>query len=163
RETEAGRMCSRDQLRSKLFRGAEFRKPEARHVGVDVYDVRGGTVKPLVKQFGAAHDDASLGLVARDPRRNRVAIHLEPVQLVRSLRLSERFRRGNQHVVAGGPQPLRQLGYVDFRAAIRRWEIPTSGLNDAQSNARLCLTRACLWPVESRSEPSVRPCSAATA
>jgi hypothetical protein len=64
REPEAGRMCRRDHLRADLFRCADFREAEPRHIGVDVHDIRRRTTKPLVKQFGAANDDASL-----EPRR----------------------------------------------------------------------------------------------
>jgi len=111
-------MCRRDHLRADLFRCADFREAEPRHIGVNVHDIRRRMAKPLVKQFGAANDDASLSLIARGPRRNRVPIHLEPVQVVGSLRLPECLWRRDQHLVSSGPQSLRQLGYVDFGAAI---------------------------------------------
>jgi hypothetical protein len=125
-------MCRRHNLRAGLFRGAEFRKTEARYVCMDVYDVRGRPAQPFVKEFRAANDHASLRLVTRDPRRYRVSIHLESIQLVGPLRLAGRFRRRDQDFVPRGAQSFRQLRYVNLCAAIRRWKVPTGGLNNAQ-------------------------------
>src|SRR6185503_20623371 len=139
-------MCRRDHLRSDLLRGAEFRETEASHICVDVHDIGRRAAKPLVKQFSAANDYSSLSLVARDPRRNRVSIHLESIQVVPPLRLAQRFGRRDQDFVPRGAQPFGELRYIDFGTAIRRRKVPTSGLNNAQWSVQLRLARLALGP-----------------
>jgi hypothetical protein len=126
-------MCRRDHFGADLFRGAEFRQTEPRHVCVDVYDIGCRPAQPLVKQFSAANDNASLRLVTRDTWRNRVSIHPKPIQVVRALRLAQRFRRSDQDFVPRRPQSLRQLRYVNFGTAVGRRKVPARRLNNAQS------------------------------